>query len=67
MCNVFARLGQFQQLLKTRVTSIVFASFIDEGCPLRQPDFPRSTAQGNYPSGHPSRYHPRPTGDTKLR
>ena len=32
-------------------------------CPLCQPDFPRSTAQGNnYPDGHPSRYQPHPTG-----
>ena len=30
---------------------------------LRQPDFPRSTAQGLYPDGgHASRYQPRPTG-----
>ena len=29
---------------------------------LRQPDFLRSTAQGNYPDGHPSRCYPHPTG-----
>ena len=31
-------------------------------CPLRQPDFPRSTAQDILSRGHLSRHQPRPTG-----